>query len=55
MTAITHSHKKTEDAKKLGAKQVIVTGDDIKAAFKGYRRSLDLIIVSSSKSLLLPS
>lgn len=55
VTAITHSHKKTEDAKKLGAKQVIVTGDDIKAAFKGYRRSLDLIIVSSSKSLLLQS
>ncbi|KAI9634512.1 chaperonin 10-like protein [Dioszegia hungarica] len=48
VTAITHSHKKTEDAKKLGAKQVIVTGDDIKAAFKGYRRSLDLIIVSSN-------
>ncbi|KAI9634513.1 NADP-dependent alcohol dehydrogenase [Dioszegia hungarica] len=48
VTAISHSHKKDEDAKKLGAKKVIVTGDDVKAAFKGHERSLDLIIVSSN-------
>lgn len=50
VTAISHSHKKDEDAKKLGAKNVIVTGDDAKAAFKDYARTLDLIIVSSSES-----
>jgi alcohol dehydrogenase (NADP+) len=51
VTAISHSHKKDEDAKKLGASKVIVTGDDAKAAFKDHARSLDLIIVSSSTFL----
>jgi alcohol dehydrogenase (NADP+) len=52
VTAISSSHKKDEDAKKLGAKQVIVTGDDAKAAFKGHERSLDLILVSSSEYII---
>lgn len=49
VTAISHSHKKDDDAKSLGASKVLVTGDDAKKAFKGSERSLDLIIVSSSE------
>lgn len=48
VTAITHSHKKDDDAKKLGAKKVLVTGDNAAEAFKGHERSLDLIVVSSN-------
>lgn len=48
VTAISHGSSKTEDAKKMGAKQVIVTGDDPAAAVKPYRRTLDLIVCSSN-------
>jgi len=48
VTAISHSNKKDEDAKSLGATKVLVTGDDAKKAFKGSERSLDLIVVSSN-------
>ena len=49
VTAITHGTSKTEDAKKLGASTVIVTGDDPAAAVKDHRRSLDLIVCTSSE------
>lgn len=50
VTAISSSHRKDEDAKKLGASKVLVMGDDAKAAFKESKRSLDLIICASSES-----
>jgi alcohol dehydrogenase (NADP+) len=50
VTAISHSANKEEDAKKMGATNFIVTGDDAAAAVKGHERSLDLIICSSSES-----
>lgn len=50
VTAITSTHKKDEDAKRLGARKIIVTRDDAAAAFQGHERTLDLIIVSSSES-----
>lgn len=50
VTAITHGTSKTEDAKKMGASEVIVTGNDAAAAIKGKERTLDLIICSSSTS-----
>lgn len=53
VTAISSSHRKDEDAKKLGADQVLVMGKDPKAAFKGHERSLDLIICTSSMSIYL--
>jgi D-arabinose 1-dehydrogenase-like Zn-dependent alcohol dehydrogenase len=49
VTAITHGTSKIEDAKKLGASTVIVTGSDPAAAVKDHRRSLDLIICTSSE------
>lgn len=54
VTAISHSANKEQDAKKMGATNFIVTGDDAAAAVKGKERSLDLIICSSSKSLPPP-
>lgn len=49
ITAISSSHRKDEDAKKLGAEKVLVMGDNAKEAFKGHHRSLDLIICASSE------
>lgn len=48
VTAITHSDRKTEDAKKLGASKVIVTHGDTPAAVKGHERSLDLIVATTN-------
>lgn len=50
VTAITHGKSKIDDAKEMGASNVIVTGDDAAAAIKGHERSLDLIVCSSSMS-----
>jgi D-arabinose 1-dehydrogenase-like Zn-dependent alcohol dehydrogenase len=50
VTAISHSHNKEEDAKKMGASHFIATGSDAAAAVKGRERTLDLIICSSSES-----
>lgn len=55
VTAITHGKSKTEDAKAMGAKDVIVTGDDAAAAIKGKERSLDLIVCSSSECFSIAS
>jgi len=49
VTAITHGTSKIEDAKELGAEEVIVTGDDPKKAVKGKERTLDLIISTSGE------
>jgi len=48
VTAITHSDRKMDDIKALGADKVIVTGDDAKAACKDHARSLDLIVCTSN-------
>lgn len=50
VTAITHGTSKTEDAKKLGASKVLVSGDNPVQAFKGHERTLDLIIATTSES-----
>jgi len=47
VTAITHGTSKIDDAKTLGAENVIVTGNDPAAAVKGKERTLDLIISTS--------
>jgi D-arabinose 1-dehydrogenase-like Zn-dependent alcohol dehydrogenase len=52
VTAISSSHRKDEDAKKLGADQILVMGDDAKAAFKDSVGTLDLIICTSSECSL---
>jgi D-arabinose 1-dehydrogenase-like Zn-dependent alcohol dehydrogenase len=50
VTAITHSEKKVEDCKKLGASKVIITHGHVDDAVKGHERSLDLIVCASSES-----
>ena len=50
VTAISHSSNKEADAREMGAKDFIITGDDAKKAIKGREKSLDLIICSSSES-----
>lgn len=42
VTAISHTHSKEEDARKMGAKHFIATGE--KDAFKKNRRQFDLIV-----------
>lgn len=49
VTAITHSEKKVEDCKKLGASKVIITHGHVDDAVKGHERSLDLIVCASSE------
>lgn len=49
VTAISHSSNKEKDAIEMGAKKVIITGDDAKKAVEGHEKSLDLIICSSSE------
>lgn len=49
VTAISHSDSKKEDAMKMGATTFIATHGDDKNAFKPYKRSLDLIICTTSE------
>lgn len=42
VTAISHSHSKEEDAKKMGAKNFVATGDGFD--FAAHARTLDLIV-----------
>lgn len=49
VTAISHGTSKTEDAKKMGAKNVLISGSNPAEAFKGHERSLDLIIATTSE------
>ncbi|KAL7420711.1 hypothetical protein Q5752_004662 [Cryptotrichosporon argae] len=56
VTVITHGTSKIEDAKKLGADHVIVTGDKPDEAVLPHRRTLDLIIsTSNDKNLPVPA
>jgi len=48
--AISHSDSKKEDATKMGADHFIAYKDDIKAAFKPYKRQLDLIICTTNNA-----
>lgn len=49
VTAISRGTNKAEDAKALGASEVIATGDSISEGIKGHERSLDLIICTISE------
>jgi D-arabinose 1-dehydrogenase-like Zn-dependent alcohol dehydrogenase len=52
VVAITHSPSKADDARSLGADEVLVShGEGSDAAFAKRKRSLDLIVVGSSKSV----
>ena len=53
VTVITHGNSKVEDAKKLGADHVVVTGDKPDEAVMPHRRTLDLII-STSSTVVVP-
>jgi alcohol dehydrogenase (NADP+) len=48
VTAISHSDHKKGDAEKMGATNFIATGDNIKEALAKHKRSLDLIISTTS-------
>jgi alcohol dehydrogenase (NADP+) len=50
VTVISHSDHKKEDAEKMGATTFISTGSNPSEAVKPHRRSLDLIISTSSRS-----
>ena len=50
VTVISHSDHKKEDAEKMGASTFISTGSNPSEAVKPHRRSLDLIISTSSTS-----
>jgi D-arabinose 1-dehydrogenase-like Zn-dependent alcohol dehydrogenase len=51
VSAISRGTNKAEDARALGATDVIATGDNISEGIKGHERSLDLIICTISKQL----
>jgi len=51
VTVISHSDHKKEDAEKMGATTFISTGSNPSEAVKPHRRSLDLIISTSSMSV----
>jgi D-arabinose 1-dehydrogenase-like Zn-dependent alcohol dehydrogenase len=48
VSVISHSEGKKGDAEKMGASTFISTGDDPKKAVEPHRRSLDLIISTTS-------
>jgi alcohol dehydrogenase (NADP+) len=49
VTAISHSQRKVEDAKAMGATKFITTHGHVDDAIKGHERSLDLIICTTSE------
>jgi len=53
VSVISHSEGKKGDAEKMGATTFISTGDDPKKAVEPHKRSLDLIISTTSTSVLL--
>jgi hypothetical protein len=53
VSVISHSEGKKGDAEKMGATTFISTGDDPKKAVEPYKRSLDLIISTTSTSISL--
>jgi D-arabinose 1-dehydrogenase-like Zn-dependent alcohol dehydrogenase len=52
VSVISHSEGKKGDAEKMGASTFISTGDDPKKAVEPHRRSLDLIISTTSTCIL---
>ena len=48
VTAISHSESKKADAEKMGATRFIATHEGKPENFKPYKRSLDLIVVTSN-------
>jgi alcohol dehydrogenase (NADP+) len=48
VTAISRGTNKADDARALGATEVIATGESIAEGIKGHERSLDLIICTIS-------
>lgn len=55
VTAILRGGNKAEDSRKLGASEIIITGDSISEGVKGHQRTLDLIICTISESCILCS
>lgn len=52
VSVISHSDRKKEDAEKMGASTFISTANDPAKAVEPHRRSLDLIVSTSSESLV---
>jgi D-arabinose 1-dehydrogenase-like Zn-dependent alcohol dehydrogenase len=51
VSVISHTDGKKGDAEKMGATTFIATGDNTAEAVKPHRRSLDLIVSTTSRSL----
>ena len=52
VTVISHTDRKKEDAEKMGASTFISTANDHAKAVEPHRRSLDLIVSTSSERSL---